>query len=46
MSPARRDPPRAPSRHLTPLIPAAHGVAALTTFLLAVITAVTTVPTR
>jgi hypothetical protein len=36
---ARPGPARKPRWHLTPLIPAAHGMAAVTTFLLAVLTA-------
>lgn len=38
--PAQQAPPRTSQRHLAPLIPAGHGMAALATFVLAVLSAI------
>jgi len=38
--PAQQAPPRTSRRHLAPLIPAGHGMAALATFVLAVLSAI------
>jgi hypothetical protein len=38
--PAQQAPPRTSRRHLAPLIPAGHGIAALATFVLAVLSAI------